>query len=311
MKNEVNINFNIRKMNNLLSKENKALKLRIQELENKLENINFHDEYVDSLKKKIKKTINNNNSLNYIILNDVKDIYTLNNKIEKLKKIFNKTKIQKFNFDNFILNNKKEELQLKIMELKNKKNNLEILYNSGIQKKKNNEEIITKLNKIIENIDNKNNYINDDKEANKMIDKLLNEKQQLIEENINTINLIGNKPGDYFVNNDDNKEEEQIIILKNKNNNLNNKLNKYNNIITKINTFLNNNYNRKVEIEINIDKKIANAINKNANINNEIENVIKKYKNEIEKRDKIIDELKNKYRKINKADITPSENFML
>ena len=306
--NNLNKNLNIRKMNIILSKENKALKLKIQELEQKTRNINFNDTFIDPMKKEIKKVINNNNSLNYIILNDIKDIYILNNNIVKLKDIYNKMKLPRLNFDNSILNNKKEELELKIMELKNKENNLEILYNSGINKKKNNEEIIIKLNKIIDNINNKSNYINDDKQANKMIDLLLNEKQKVIENNIHTINLIENKKEDYINNN--NRKEEELILLRNQNENLKNKLIKYNNIINKINS-LNIIYNKNAKIGINMDKKLANVIEKNSKINNEIENVINKYKNEIQKREKVIDELKNKYRLLKKDDITPSENLIL
>ena len=246
-----------------------------------------------------------------MILNDVKDIYTLRNNIVKLKILYNKMILPKLNFENFILNNTKEELELKILELNNKKNNLEILYNSGLRKKKNNEEIKYKLNKIIENINYKNNYINDDKEAYKIIDKLLNEKQKLIEENIKAINSIENKNGNHIIKNNNIKEEE-LSLLKNDNEKLNIKLNKYNIIINKIKMFLNNsNYKKSIETRMNLDKDLNKAIEKNAKINNEIENIINKYKNEIEKKEKIINELKSQYRKSKKDDITSIDNFIL
>ena len=304
-------NSNLRKMNNLLSKQNKLIKGKIQKLEQETKNINFNDESIYSMKNEIKKVINKNNSLNYMILNDVKDIYTLRNNIVKLKILYNKMILPKLNFENFILNNTKEELELKILELNNKKNNLEILYNSGLRKKKNNEEIKYKLNKIIESINYKNNYINDDKEAYKIIDKLLNEKQKLIEENINAINYIENKNGNYIIKHNNVKEEE-LSLLKNNNEKLNNKLNKYNIIINKIKMFLNNsNYKGDIETRMNLDKNLTKAIEKNAKINNEIENIINKYKNEVEKKEKIIDELKSQYRKSKKDDITSIDNFIL
>ena len=304
-------NSNLRKMNNLLSKQNKLIKGKIQKLEQETKNINFNDESIYSMKNEIKKVINKNNSLNYMILNDVKDIYTLRNNIVKLKILYNKMILPKLNFENFILNNTKEELELKILELNNKKNNLEILYNSGLRKKKNNEEIKYKLNKIIESINYKNNYINDDKEAYKIIDKLLNEKQKLIEENINAINSIENKNGNHIIKHNNVKEEE-LSLLKNNNEKLNNKLNKYNIIINKIKMFLNNsNYKGDIETRMNLDKNLTKAIEKNAKINNEIENIINKYKNEVEKKEKIIDELKSQYRKSKKDDITSIDNFIL
>lgn len=304
-------NSNLRKMNNLLSKQNKLIKGKIQKLEQETKNINFNDESIYSMKNEIKKVINKNNSLNYMILNDVKDIYTLRNNIVKLKILYNKMILPKLNFENFILNNTKEELELKILELNNKKKNLEILYNSGLRKKKNNEEIKYKLNKIIESINYKNNYINDDKEAYKIIDKLLNEKQKLIEENINAINSIENKNGNYIIKHNNVKEEE-LSLLKNNNEKLNNKLNKYNIIINKIKMFLNNsNYKGDIETRMNLDKNLTKAIEKNAKINNEIENIINKYKNEVEKKEKIIDELKSQYRKSKKDDITSIDNFIL
>ena len=54
-------NSNFRKMNNLLSKQNKLLKGKIQKLEKETKNINFNDESIYSIKNEIKKVINKNN----------------------------------------------------------------------------------------------------------------------------------------------------------------------------------------------------------------------------------------------------------
>ena len=69
----------------------------------------------------------------------------------------------------------------------NKGNNLNILYNNAIKKKKDNQDIRISLENLIDAFNFRNNYINDEIEANQMIDSLLNQKQKLIEDKINII----------------------------------------------------------------------------------------------------------------------------
>ena len=173
----------LRKSNNLLSKENKKLKTENKTIENiiKKQNNNLNENTsLFLLKKNIKNVLNNNDILAYKILNEVRDKYLLINKINKSKSQYNSIKLPKLNLDKMILNNKKEELKFKLIELKNKKNNLDLLHNSVIQKIKDNKVLISKLKNIIEDINYKNNYINNPKEAYIKIGLLLNEKQKLI-----------------------------------------------------------------------------------------------------------------------------------
>ena len=308
----------LRKSNNLLSKKNKKLKTENKTIENiiKKQNNNLNENTsLFLLKKNIKNVLNNNDILAYKILNEVRDKYLLNNKINKSKSLYNSIKLPKLNLDKIILNNKKEELQLKLIELKSKKNNLDLLHKSVIQKIKDNKELISKLQNIIENINYKNNYINNPKEAFIKIGLLLNEKQKLIEENINTINNIKNKNN---IKKDDNidinnyKNEEQLKLLKERNEKLKNKLNKYDDIINKINLVIKNtNINSEIKKESSIDKKITEMIEKNGNINMEIENKIKKYKKEIQNKDEIIGKLKIKFLKYKKEDLTSIEKYIL
>ena len=248
-------------------------------------------------------------------MNEVRDKFLLNNKINKSKSLYNSIKLPKLNLDKIILNNKKEELQLKLIELKSKKNNLDLSHKSVIQKIKDNKELISKLENIIENINYKNNYINNPKEAYIKIGLLLNEKQKLIEENINTINNIKNKnnikkEGNIDINNY--KNEEQLKLLKERNEKLKNKLNKYDDIINKINLVIKNtNINSEIKKESSIDKKITEMIEKNGNSNMEIENKIKKYKKEIQNKDEIIRKLKIKFLKYKKEDLTSIEKYIL
>ena len=203
------------------------------------------------------------------------------------------------------------------MELKNKKNNLDILYNSALEKKKINEEMLSKVNDLNDYVNYRKNYINDYDEANKVIDNLLNEKHRLIEENIKNINFLQNNYNNKEINNansfDINENKEALMILKNRNQKLKNTLNKYNNIINRTTIFLNNyNYknNPKNKAFLNIDEEIIKVIDKNTNLNNMINDIIKKSKIDFIQKDEIIENLKNQYIKSKEA---PSlyENFIL
>lgn len=310
-----NISIKLRKANNFLSKGNKKLKLENKVIEETIKNKKYNLNQNDSLflmKKEIKNTINDNSILIYRILNEVKDIYLLNNNIYQNNLIYNNIKLPKLNFDKNLLNNQKEELKLKIIELKNKKNNLDIMHDSIIQRMKDNKEMKLKLNTIIEDINFRNNYINNSKEAFQKINQLLNEKQKLIEENINIINNI-NKEN---INNDDKnknkkeKEKEEITILREKNEILKSKLNKYDNIIKKINLLNNSKFKEKLDKEIIMDKEITKATQKNENVNIEIESVINKYKKDILMKDEEIEKLKIQYFKVKKENLTSLDNFI-
>ena len=314
----------LRKSNNLLSKENKKLKTENKTIENiiKKQNNNLNENTsLFLLKKNIKNVLNNNDILAYKILNEVRDKYLLINKINKSKSQYNSIKLPKLNLDKMILNNKKEELKFKLIELKNKKNNLDLLHNSVIQKIKDNKVLISKLKNIIEDINYKNNYINNPKEAYIKIGLLLNEKQKLIEENINTINNLKNKNINIKkednininINNiNNNNNEEQLKILRERNEKLKNKLNKYDSIINKINLVIKNtNIKTEIKRESSIDKKITEMVEKNGNINMQIENEINRYKKEIQKKDEIIGNLKIKYLKSKKEDLSSLEKYIL
>ena len=314
----------LRKSNNLLSKKNKKLKTENKTIENiiKKQNNNLNENTsLFLLKKNIKNVLNNNDILAYKILNEVRDKYLLINKINKSKSQYNSIKLPKLNLDKMILNNKKEELKFKLIELKNKKNNLDLLHNSVIQKIKDNKVLISKLKNIIEDINYKNNYINNPKEAYIKIGLLLNEKQKLIEENINTINILKNKNINIKkednininINNiNNNNNEEQLKILRERNEKLKNKLNKYDSIINKINLVIKNtNIKTEIKRESSIDKKITEMVEKNGNINMQIENEINRYKNEIQKKDEIIGNLKIKYLKSKKEDLSSLEKYIL
>lgn len=314
--NDINIEANLRNENNLLSKENQLLKIKNKEIEDKMillkENLNDID-FIFQEKNKFKKTTNNNNLLIYKILNDVKDIYSLNNENIKLNSYYDTIKLNKLIFDNKLLKNMKEQAEMKKEEFKNKGNNLLIKYSSGLQLRKNTQEIIYKFKNIIEAYKSRNNFINNKEKANIKIDSLLNQKQKLIEENINLINILNEnnlkKEEDYK----NNPQKEEMILLKNKNKELKIKLKKYNNIIQQINLSINkNNMNYKNKnSELNIDKKIILANKNSDTINKEIENTINFYKNEIKKKDDLINKLKTKYTILKKNELTSLDNLML
>ena len=314
--NDINIEANLRNENNLLSKENQLLKIKNKEIEDKMillkENLNNID-FIFQEKNKFKKTTNNNNLLIYKILNDVKDIYSLNNENIKLNSYYDTIKSNKLIFDNKLLKNMKEQAEMKKEEFKNKGNNLLIKYSSGLQLRKNTQEIIYKFKNIIEAYKSRNNFINNKEKAYIKIDSLLNQKQKLIEENINLINILNEnnlkKEEDYK----NNPQKEEMILLKNKNKELKIKLKKYNNIIQQINLSINKNnmnYNNK-NSELNIDKKIILANKNSDTINKEIENTINFYKNEIKKKDDLINKLKTKYTILKKNELTSLDNLML
>lgn len=314
--NDINIEANLRNENNLLSKENQLLKIKNKEIEDKMillkENLNDID-FIFQEKNKFKKTTNNNNLLIYKILNDVKDIYSLNNENIKLNSYYDTIKLNKLIFDNKLLKNMKEQAEMKKEEFKNKGNNLLIKYSSGLQLRKNTQEIIYKFKNIIEAYKSRNNFINNKEKAYIKIDSLLNQKQKLIEENINLINILNEnnlkKEEDYK----NNPQKEEMILLKNKNKELKIKLKKYNNIIQQINLSINKNnmnYNNK-NSELNIDKKIILANKNSDTINKEIENTINFYKNEIKKKDDLINKLKTKYTILKKNELTSLDNLML
>ena len=313
-KGKFDVEKNIRNKNNLLSEENKYLKNMNQILENQIiikEN-NLDDiDIILRPKHNLKSMMNQNSILVYKILNYVNDIYSLNNKVRKLTSNYDGIKLNKLIFDNQFLKYQKEKAEIKKKENQDEYNNLNTLYNSAKQKNINYKEISFKYEKIIENYNFRNNYINDMKEANIKIDFLLNQKQKLIEDNINLINFINNLP-----DKNNKKEEYEINLknsninkLKNKNRDLKDKLNKYNSIIKNLNRSLNNITN-KSNIDDKLDKQISQANQYKDNIKNQIEFTINNYKKEINKREKIINKLKNKFIAVKKNELTSLDNLI-
>ena len=313
-KGKFDVEKNIRNKNNLLSEENKYLKNMNQILENQIiikEN-NLDDiDIILRPKHNLKSMMNQNSILVYKILNYVNDIYSLNNKVRKLTSNYDGIKLNKLIFDNQFLKYQKEKAEIKKKENQDEYNNLNTLYNSAKQKNINYKEISVKYEKIIENYNFRNNYINDMKEANIKIDFLLNQKQKLIEDNINLINFINNLP-----DKNNKKEEYEINLknsninkLKNKNRDLKDKLNKYNSIIKNLNLSLNN-ISNKSNIDDKLDKQISQANQYKDNIKNQIEFTINNYKKEINKREKIINKLKNKFIAVKKNELTSLDNLI-
>jgi hypothetical protein len=303
----------IRNLNNLLSRQNKILKVKIKELEKELINI----AQTNPMKDELKNNIRDNELLAYKILNEAKDMYELKNGIKKMTSTYNEMRLSELDLEQILLNNQKNELKIKLNELKNKKNNLDILFNSALEKKKINEEMLSKVNDLNDYVNYRKNYINDYDEANKVIDNLLNEKHRLIEENIKNINFLQNNYNNKEYNNvnsfDINANKEALMILKNRNNKLKNTLNKYNNIINRTTIFLNNyNFknNPKNKTFLNIDEEIIKVIDKNTNLNNMIDDLIKKSKIEFVQKDEIIENLQKQYIKSNEAP-NSYENFIL
>lgn len=313
-KGKFDVEKNIRNKNNLLSEENKYLKNMNQKLENQIiikEN-NLDDiDIILRPKHNLKSMMNQNSILVYKILNYVNDIYSLNNNVRKLTSNYDGIKLNKLIFDNQFLKYQKEKAEIKKKENQDEYNNLNTLYNSAKQKNINYKEISVKYEKIIENYNFRNNYINDMKEANIKIDFLLNQKQKLIEDNINLINFINNVP-----DKNNKKEEYEIHLknsninkLKNKNRDLKDKLNKYNSIIKNLNLSLNN-ISNKSNIDDKLDKQISQANQYKDNIKNQIEFTINNYKKEINKREKIINKLKNKFIAVKKNELTSLDNLI-
>ena len=272
---ELMIENDLRTKNIKLSEENKKLKNLNQKIEYKIasEVNNLHsNQIIVKEKEKLKKSINRNSLMIYRILNDIKDIYSLNNKINKLNSIYDGIKLDKLIYDNQILKYEKEKTEIKKQEISYKNNNLNLIYNNSLQKKKNDQEIRYTYENIIDAFNFRNNYIYNENEANKKIDFLLNQKQQLIENKINLINIINKNKNkkenkDLF---DLGKANEDLNKLKLQNKNLKNELNKFNNIIKNLNTSLESN-NDKKNLEIGLDKKIEEANEYKDKINHEID----------------------------------------
>ena len=313
--NELDIENKLRKENNRISKENKNLKINNQKIENEilLMDINFNNgENISKEKEQLNKYINKNSLLIYKILNDIKDIFSLNNKIRELNLTYDGMKLDKLIYDNQILKYQKGKNEIRKTEMINKGNNLNILYNNAIKKKKDNQDIRISLENLIDAFNFRNNYINDEIEANQMIDSLLNQKQKLIEDKINIINNINDNIN---INNskhdfDLDKTKEELYLLKIKNKKLKDKLNKYNNLIKNMNTSLTNDSNKK-NLEKDIDKRIIGLNEYKDKINNAIEETINKYQIEIKQKNNIMNKLKDKYITMKKNELSSIDNLML
>ena len=144
------------------------------------------------------------------------------------------------------------------------------------------------------------------------IDSLLNQKQNLIENNIKLINIInqiksnkGNKQNMKL-----NKENEDLKILKDKNIKLKDALHKYDNIIKNLNLSIKNKSNNS-KSENGIDQKLFEANKYNDKIKNGIENTINKYKNEISQKNLLINKLTNKYISLKKNDLSSVDKIII
>ena len=303
----------LRKDNMILSQSNNLLKEENKKLENKIIiEGNNNDTNGKNLKDKLRRNINNNALMVYQILNCIKDIDLLNSTIEKMNKYYNGIKLNKLIFDNNWMKYQKEETEIRKNEYKNKYNNLNTLYNFGLQKNNTNKKIISSYQNIIDALNYRNNYIQNEQEANIKIDFLLNQKQNLIENNIKLINIInqiksnkGNKQNMKI-----NKENEDLKILKDKNIKLKDALHKYDNIIKNLNLSIKNKSNNS-KSENGIDQKLFEANKYNDKIKNGIENTINKYKNEISQKNLLINKLTNKYISLKKNDLSSVDKIII
>ena len=297
IKEEITEENKLRKENIKITEENSILKNLNKKLENQIsieDNNLKNNQIILKEKWKLNKSINRNSLMVYKILNCIKDIHSLNNKIAELNSNYDEIKIYKLKNDNQLLKYNKEVEEIRKKEIFDKNNNLNILYKNSLQKKKYNEGIRITYEKIIDAFNFRYNYINNLNEANKKIDSLLNQKQQLIEEKINMINYInGNKNMEEKKDNIEiNNKNKELNLLYSKNEMLKNKLNKYNNTIKNINSLIsskNSNY------EIGIDKKINEYNEYKDKISFEIEVTINKFKKEINQKTKLLNQLKDKY----------------
>lgn len=304
---------NLRKDNMILSQSNNLLKEENKKLENKIIiEGNNNDTNGKNLKDKLRRNINNNALMVYQILNCIKDIDLLNSTIEKMNKYYNGIKLNKLIFDNNWMKYQKEETEIRKNEYKNKYNNLNTLYNFGLQKNNTNKKIISCYQNIIDALNYRNNYIQNEQEANIKIDFLLNQKQNLIENNIKLINIInqiksnkGNKQNMKL-----NKENEHLKILKEKNIKLKDALHKYDNIIKNLNLSIKNKSNNS-KSENGIDQKLFEANKYNDKIKNGIENTINKYKTEINQKNLLINKLTNKYISLKKNDLSSLDKIII
>ena len=303
----------LRKDNMILSQSNNLLKEENKKLENKIIiEGNNNDTNGKNLKDKLRRNINNNALMVYQILNCIKDIDLLNSTIEKMNKYYNGIKLNKLIFDNNWMKYQKEEAEIRKNEYKNKYNNLNTLYNFGLQKNNTNKKIISCYQNIIDALNYRNNYIQNEQEANIKIDFLLNQKQNLIENNSKLINIINqiksNKENKQ--NMKLNKENEHLKILKEKNIKLKDALHKYDNIIKNLNLSIKNKSNNS-KSENGIDQKLFEANKYNDKIKNGIEKTINKYKNEISQKNLLINKLTNKYISLKKNDLSSVDKIII
>lgn len=303
----------LRQDNMILTQSNNLIKNENKKLENKIIiEGNYLDNKGKTLKEQLKRNINNNALIVYQVLNCIKDIDSLNNTIQIMNKYYDGIKLNKLIFDNNSLKYEKEETEIRKNEYINNYNNLNTLYNFHLQRNNTNKKIISSYQNIIDALNYRNNYIQNEQEANIKIDILLNEKQKLIENNISLINIInqitskkGNKQNLKL-----NNENEALKILKEKNIKLKDKLNKYDNIIKNLNLSIKNKSHNST-LENGIDQKLFEANKNNDKIKNCIENAINKYKSEISQKNLLINKLKNKFISLKKNDLSSLDKLII
>ena len=237
------------------------------------------------------------NKKNFISFNGgLKNIEKINNQIADLYK-----EIKALNLK---LNKKEDEIKDIITE---KDNIIEEIENKLIMQEniiKNNKNEITKLNKIIEEIDNKYNYEINDKENNLIM------PENLINNNKNRITNLNKRTEE--INNklitEINDKENKIIIQENIIKNNNNEIIKLNKRIEEIDNKFKSEINdkeNKIIIQENIIKNNKNEI---AKLNKRIEEIDNKFKSEINDKEKKINKNKEEMKNINNNLLKEIEN---
>ena len=343
-----NINYEITNNNSNLMIENDIIESEIFRYKNKYEfkendysmpsdSHNSFDEslkkFISNVKSSLKKNINENIELGNKIFSSQSEIYLkYQNFLEKIsvyenliKKVKNKKKIisdiKKYNMENNkrynnllnernILNNKLENIKIKLYDLKSKEKMLYLKLESSCRTKKDNEDLILKLNNTIkdlnDNINQKKGNINPYISNNSLIEyeekiknlfyiinkieeeiKKINDENIKIRKDINKIKKVKNNPltselrvklhelqiNNLIIKNNLEDKEREINDLKNRNN-------KDINIINNELLLKNNPYNTTIknqEMDNKFDIEIKEALKANIDLINEIKSITEMY----------------------------------
>ena len=377
-----NINQEIANSNSNLMIENDIIESEIFRYKNKYKfnyskpsysyNNSFDEsfkKFISNVKSSLKKNINENIELGNKIFSSQSEIYLkYQNFLEKIsvyekliKKIKNKKKIisdiKKYNMENNkrynnllnernILNNKLENIKIKLYDLKSKEKMLYLKLESSCRTKKDNEDLILKLNNTIkdlnDNINQKKGNINPYISNNSLIEyeekiknlfyiinkieeeiKKINDENIKIRKDINKIKKVKNNPltselrvklhelkiNNLIIKNNLEDKEREINELKNRNN-------KDINIINNELLLKNNPYNTTIknqEIDNKFDIEIKEALKTNIDLINEIKSITEMYDSILYKKEQEISLLEknlklNEYPNLNVDDKIKSFN---